>query len=93
MGIKGRGPNPRRAYDKDGNEIEPATVASTRAHGYRTVVAFCDPCGHDAVVSLDLFPDDLPIPDIALKVRCSACGSKRIMVHINVSETSPKVRP
>jgi len=31
--------NPRRAYDHDGNEIPPATVASARALGMGSVMA------------------------------------------------------
>jgi hypothetical protein len=90
MAINEPGPNPRRAYDKDGHEIPPATVASTRAMGIRAVTAFCDPCGHYAVVPLDRFPDALAIPDIALRVRCSACGSKRIVVHLDMTDFQPK---
>jgi hypothetical protein len=33
--------NPQRAYDENGNEIPPATVASTWALGMETVMAFC----------------------------------------------------
>jgi hypothetical protein len=90
MAINGRGLNPRRVYDKDGHEIPPATVASTRAMGVRAVTAFCDPCGHYAVVPLDCFPGALAIPDIALKVRCSAWGAKRIVVHLDMKDFQPK---
>ena len=90
MSINGRGPNPRRAYDAKGNEIPPATVASTGAMGVRAVTVFCDPCGHYAVVPLGHFLDALAISDFALKVRCSACGSKRIVVHLDMSEFQPK---
>ncbi len=85
-----RGPNPRRAYDADGNEIPPAIVASTRALGMKTVTAFCDPCGHHADIPLDRFPDAFPIPDIALRVWCSACGSKRIVVHRDMNDFQPR---
>jgi hypothetical protein len=90
MAINGRGPNPWRAYDKDGNEIPPATAASTRAIGIKAVTAFCDPCSHHADIPLDRFPDDYPIPDIARKVRRSACGSKRIVVHLAMSGFQPR---
>lgn len=78
--------NPRRAYDEHGNEIPPATVASTRAQGMNTVSAFCEArgCGHDATISLDGWPDDIPIPDMALKLRCSHCGGKTIKIMIDV---------
>ncbi len=90
MAINGRGPNPRRAYDKDGNEIPPATAASTRAIGVKAVTVFCDPCGHHADLPLDRFPNAFPIPDIAVRVRCSACGSKRIVVHLDMDDFQPR---
>lgn len=80
--------NPRRAYNEDGSEIPPATVASTRAQGIKTVAAFCEAqrCGHDATIPLDGWPDETPIPDMALKLRCSKCGSRSIKVMLNVVE-------
>lgn len=67
--------SPRRAYDQNGNEIPPATVASTKAQGMTTVFAFCNECGHDAVVPFKGWPEETPIPDMALKLRCSKCGA------------------
>jgi hypothetical protein len=80
--------NPRRAYDENGNEIPPATVASTRAQGMNTVAAFCEAqgCGHNAIISLDGWPDDAAIPDMALRLHCSKCGSRKIKMSINVIE-------
>ncbi|ACA19059.1 hypothetical protein M446_4727 [Methylobacterium sp. 4-46] len=37
-------------------------------------------CGHEATISTDRFPADLPFLDIALRVRCSACGAKPVGV-------------
>src|SRR5215211_3453396 len=34
-------PNPRRAYDADGREIPPMTLANMREHGVRSVAAHC----------------------------------------------------
>ena len=80
------GRNPLRAYDKDGREIAPMTVASVRRLGCSSIMAFCGECQHKAAVPVDPFPDDFPAPDIALRLRCSACGSKRVSTQINVSE-------
>ena len=68
--------NPRRAYDENGNEIPPASVGRSKADGHRTVAAFCEAqgCGHHAVIPLDGWPDEMPVPDMALKLRCSKCG-------------------
>jgi hypothetical protein len=54
----------------------------------RTVAAFCQAqgCDHDATLSLDGWPGETPIPDMALKLRCSKCGSRSIKVMINVYE-------
>jgi hypothetical protein len=80
--------NSRRAYNEDGSEIPPASVASTKAQGMRTVSAFCQAngCEHDAVAPLDGWPEETPIPDMSLKLRCSKCGSRSIKVMLNVVE-------
>jgi hypothetical protein len=78
--------NRRRAYDKDGNEIRPATITHLKADGCRTVAAFCDDCRHEGIVDVSAFPDDFPVPDVALKLRCSSCGSKQIRVMRSMLE-------
>ena len=88
-----RGPhNPRRAYNRDGNEVLPATVASTRALGVTTVTAFCEAkdCWRDAVIPLEGWPEATPIPDIALRLRCSKCGSRKIRMMLNMWEMYTK---
>jgi hypothetical protein len=80
--------NPRRAYDENGNEIPPVTVGESLADGYKTVMAYCEApgCSHDAVVPLEGWPLDLPVPDMALRLRCSNCGRKNIRMMISVDE-------
>jgi hypothetical protein len=70
--------NPRRAYDKGGCEIPPMTLGNMRSLGVRSVSATCEKCSHEAGILVDALPDDLPVPDVALRLRCSACGSKAI---------------
>ena len=84
--------NPRRAYDQDGTEIPPVTVGRSLAEGYRTVMAYCEAhrCGHGAEVPLKGWPVHLPVPDMALKLRCSKCGSRRIRMMVNVDELYAK---
>jgi hypothetical protein len=80
--------NPRRAYDADGNEIPPVTVGRSLADGYSTVMAYCEAhnCGHGAEVPLKNWSSDLPVPDMALRLRCSKCGSRRIRMMVNIRE-------
>jgi hypothetical protein len=62
-----RGRNPRRAYDEHGNEIAPLTLAGMRSRGVRSILAWCNTCGHHAIFNADHLPDDLPVPDVALR--------------------------
>jgi hypothetical protein len=84
--------NPRRAYDVDGKEIPPVTVGQSIADGYRTVMAYCEAynCGHGAEVPLQGWSPDLPVPDMALRLQCSKCGSRRIRMMVNVRELYAK---
>ena len=70
--------NPRRAYNADGSVIVPMNLANMRENGVRSVEARCEACGREAVVNCDVLPADSAVSDIALRLRCSACGSKRI---------------
>jgi hypothetical protein len=56
------------------------TLANMREHGVRSVEASCLEigCGHEASLNVDYLPDDLPILNIALRLRCSACGSRNV---------------
>src|SRR4051812_22330076 len=72
--------NPRRAYDAEGRMIEPPTVGSLRQEGETTAAVDCRACGRSAVISTDRLPADLPFPDIVLRIRCSACGSRDVSV-------------
>jgi len=82
--------NPCRAYDADGREIPPMTLANMRANGVRSVAASCQElgCHRHGVINVDHLPDDLPVPDIALRLRGSACGSKNVKTIPNWSEGS-----
>jgi hypothetical protein len=54
------------------------SLANMREHGVRSVEATCEACKHEASVSVDNLPGDIYVPDVALRLRCSACGSKKI---------------
>ena len=83
------GRNPRRAYDREGREIEPMTLGNMREHGVRAVGATCEACHHEAVVNVDGLPNGVYVPDIALKLRCSSCGSKKTVVRPDWTQHKP----
>ncbi|RXT55671.1 hypothetical protein B6S44_09300 [Bosea sp. Tri-44] len=66
--------------------LQPATVGSARTFGHRRAEVWCNDCHHHAEVSMDGLPDDLPIPDISLRYRCSKCGSKNLMSRGSIDE-------
>lgn len=72
--------NPRRAYHSDGQEIPPMTLGNLRAQGIRAVDAFCQAisCGHEATLDVAGLPDDVAVPDVALRLRCTHCGGRDI---------------
>ncbi len=78
--------DPRRAYDVDGREIAPMPLSNMREHGVRSVDALCEDCKREVTVNVDALPDELPVPDVALRLRCSSCGSKRIVTRPNWRE-------
>jgi DNA-directed RNA polymerase subunit RPC12/RpoP len=56
----------------------PITLRNMRENGVRAVIASCEKCGHKADVVADQLPDDVFVPGVAKRLRCSQCGSKRI---------------
>ena len=80
--------NPRYAYDGEGTEIPPMTLGNMRAQGIRSIDAFCQAigCGHAATIDIDGLPDNLPVPDVGLRLRCSRCGSRAIHTRPNWAE-------
>ena len=72
--------NPRRAYDEEGREITPATVANAQQNGARGIIAHCA-CNHEALLPFTGLHPDWYVPDIALRLRCTACGGKQIETY------------
>jgi len=78
--------NRRRAHRKDGQEIQPATVGSELAEGYRLAEVWCEPCCRHVEVEISSLPTDLAIPDIALRYRCAACGGRQLTSRMSIAE-------
>jgi rRNA maturation protein Nop10 len=56
----------------------PMTLANMRANGVRVVIATCETCGHKADVNVEALPEDMFVPVVGRRLRCSKCGGKRI---------------
>ena len=56
------------------------SLGNMREHGVRSVLAICQEssCGHSGSINVDDLPDDFPVPDVSLRLRCSACGSRSV---------------
>lgn len=80
--------NPRRAYDGQGAEIPPMPLDDMREHGARSISAYCEAigCDHEATINVDGLPEELPVPDVALRLRCLRCRSRKIYTRPNWSE-------
>ncbi len=52
------------------------------------VEATCLACGHRDAVIVDSLPDQMPIPYVADKLRCSECRSKKIHAKANLRADS-----
>ena len=59
------------------------TLGNMREHGVGSVAAHCQElrCGRSGSVNVDHLLDELPVPDLALHLRCSACGSRNVKTH------------
>jgi hypothetical protein len=51
------------------------------------VLAYWGQCLHEGKVNAESLPGEMPVPDVALRRRCSECGSKRVTTRPDVSET------
>jgi hypothetical protein len=52
----------------------PATLGNMRANGVRSLAVSCWQCHHQAVLSGDSWPDDMPVPAFGPRMVCSRCG-------------------
>ena len=76
------GRNPRRAYDKDGREIEPMMLDNMAVSLHSSEVwAECQACKREVRVDVGWLPGSTPVPDVALRLRCSACDSRDIVTR------------
>jgi hypothetical protein len=68
----------------------PMTLGNMRANGVRTIAAYCQSsnCYHSGVVSVSDLSDDVEVPAIVSRLRCTACGRLGAESRPNWSETA-----
>lgn len=66
-------PSSRRACDPEGREVSPMTIRIARENGARGLLVLYR-CGHEAGVPVSGLRDSSFVPDVALRLRCTACG-------------------
>ena len=70
-----------------------ATIANSKAHGGRGLLVFCG-CEHDSALPFDGQSDHASVPDVALRLTCSACGLKgRIATRLDFKGVHTGSRP
>jgi len=69
----------------------PMTLGNMRANGVRTLGAWCSgrDCYHAAVVDVDRYGDDVPVPWFGPRMRCERCGHLGADARPNWQERTP----
>jgi hypothetical protein len=50
------------------------TLGNMRANGVRSLSVTCSLCHHAAVLAVDRWPDDVPVPSFGPRMVCTGCG-------------------
>jgi hypothetical protein len=58
------------------------------ANGVRSLLAYCFTCHHEAVLGVEDYPDDVPVPAFAPRMVCTHCGMIGADARPNWSERS-----
>jgi hypothetical protein len=54
--------------------IEPMTLGNKRQLGVRSTAAACPVCRHEATISAEPWPDEIPVPAFGPRMFCTRCG-------------------
>jgi hypothetical protein len=49
-------------------------LRNMRAQGVRSLSVTCELCHHAAVLSVEAWPDDVPVPSFGSRMVCTRCG-------------------
>lgn len=58
----------------------PLTFAGMRALGVYCLTVACR-CGHRSIIDAGVFPDQLPVPAVRARLKCSICGARADEAH------------
>jgi hypothetical protein len=50
------------------------TLGNMRANGVHSLAVRCSVCHHQAVLSVDRWPDHVPVPSFGPRMVCTRCG-------------------
>jgi hypothetical protein len=53
--------------------IVPMTLGNMRQHGVRPPAVACSICHHEAIISAEPWPDDVPVPTFRPRMVCTRC--------------------
>jgi hypothetical protein len=70
--------------------IEPMTLGNMRANGVRSLDVCCWVCHHQAVLSAERWPDDVPVPTFGPRMVCTKCGIIGADARPNWKEPPPR---
>jgi hypothetical protein len=56
------------------SNVQPMTLGNMRVNGVRSLLVYCFACHHEAVLDVDDYPDEVPVPSFAPRMVCTRCG-------------------
>ena len=70
--------------------IAPMTLGNMRQNGVRSLAIYCECCHHEAVMNVDQWPADAPVPAFRRRMVCTGCGIIGAHARSNWKEQAPR---